>query len=252
MKGSLTVEAALVLPLFLSALLLLSGLFGLLETYEQIDMALCQTARQLGAYSRSSDGIHLLEAYQIFETELAAADPDTGDITGGRAGIILTLSEEDGGWFTLNTYYNIRLPGFLLAKKGILLTDGISFRCFTGLDRSGGGDGDGDGSQQVYLAETGTVYHTHADCTYLKLSIKTVSMAQLAILRNNYGSRYKACELCASHASGDTIYITSMGDAWHTDINCSGLKRSFESISLSEAEEEGLHECSRCKQRDSH
>ena len=53
--GSLTVEAALILPIFLSAMLLLSGLFHAMSVCSQVNHYLCMTGRKIAAYSRVND-----------------------------------------------------------------------------------------------------------------------------------------------------------------------------------------------------
>lgn len=55
--GSLTVEAALVLPIFLSAMLLLLGLFHAMSVCSQVNHYLCMTGRKIAAYSQSEKGV---------------------------------------------------------------------------------------------------------------------------------------------------------------------------------------------------
>ena len=97
------------------------------------------------------------------------------------------------------------------------------------------------------MAENGSVYHRDLSCTYLALSIHACSMSSVQHLRNQYGARYVQCERCG-HVSdkNQTVFITDMGTAWHTDRHCSGLKRTMDGMSQKEAEQSGLRPCSRC------
>ena len=55
------------------------------------------------------------------------------------------------------------------------------------------------------------------------------------------------CERCG-HVSdkNQTVFITDMGTAWHTDRHCSGFKRTMDGMSQKEAEQSGLRPSSRC------
>ena len=68
--GSLTVEAALVLPIFLSAMLLLSGLFHAMSVCSQVNHYLCMTGRKIAAYSRSEKGVDQGTLYQLFYSDM--------------------------------------------------------------------------------------------------------------------------------------------------------------------------------------
>ena len=55
------------------------------------------------------------------------------------------------------------------------------------------------------------------------------------------------CERCGQVSDkNQTVFITDMGTAWHTDRHCSGLKRTMDGMSQKEAEQSGLRPCSRC------
>lgn len=85
----------------------------------------------------------------------------------------------------------------------------------------------------VYITETGSVYHTSSECTHLNLSIRAVSQGEIGHLRNQNKGRYHACEKCVGNSQrADTVYITNEGDRFHNSVNCSGLKRTVKMVDI--------------------
>ncbi len=103
-------------------------------------------------------------------------------------------------------------------------------------------EGEGKETETVYIALNGEVYHTDPQCSHIHLSIRSILDSQLDQLRNDNGEKYHACELCGG-GSG-SVYITDSGNRYHSSLKCSGLKRSILEIPLIQME--GLRPCSRC------
>ena len=79
----------------------------------------------------------------------------------------------------------------------------------------------------------GTVSYTHLD-VYKRQEY-----------RNENGEKYHKCELCADKINKfERVYITNYGNKYHTDLNCSGIKRTIEMVRLSDVEGKGA--CSKC------
>lgn len=84
------------------------------------------------------------------------------------------------------------------------------------------------------------MYHKTSGCTYLNLSIQSVEDVQIVEYRNENGEKYHKCEFCADKINKfERVYITNYGNKYHTDLNCSGIKRTIEMIRLSDVEERG-------------
>lgn len=115
---------------------------------------------------------------------------------------------------------------------------------------TGGDNGEaGDDDAMVYVTEHESVYHTSSRCTHLDLSWKAVPGSGIAFLRNDYGSKYHACEKCVSNGQpAQIVYLSPEGDAFHNSSSCSGLTRHIRIVRMSEVE--NLRECSRCAERD--
>lgn len=97
----------------------------------------------------------------------------------------------------------------------------------------------------VYITPEGTVYHKSADCTYLRLSIRSIPAGGLETARNLSGSGYDPCETCVKNeAPAGSVYVTDYGDRYHNRRSCSGLKRTVMMVPLREAA--GRRACSKC------
>lgn len=245
-RGSLTVEAALAIPLFLGAILLLCGLFYTLQVYEEIDHCLCMTVRQMAACS-AGEHPGIADAYRYFYLDSKGSNIDFDNIKGSMAGIRLGVEESDDNIISLHASCKVRLNGYFLPDRDIRIKDTVYSRRFTGSDFFSTDSYEKEDHKRVTVAENGTVYHKDSSCTYLKLSVKKVSYQSLSYLRNTYGHKYTACEKCSgNNHHGSNVYITESGTSWHCNINCSGLSRYFYTMDEDEAISKGYRACSRC------
>lgn len=99
----------------------------------------------------------------------------------------------------------------------------------------------------VFLAENGQVYHLYRECTHLTLSIREIWEAEVGAARNLYGGRYNACEKCVYGAKPSRLFVAMEGDCFHYVRECPGLKRTVYTVSALEVQTLPL--CSRCKER---
>lgn len=248
-SGSLTVEAALVLPVFLSVILLLSGLFHALSVCSQVNHYLCMTGRKIAAYSQTSDTVTTKEVCTLFYAHLKESGIDASRIGGGYAGLVPQLEILDSGTcIKVSVDYWIKFPGYMMPTKKLRDEEVVYVRPWTGATLSEYEALNGAGqSEMVYIAENGSVYHEDAMCSYLDLSVHACMLANVHQLRNQSGARYIPCERCGQAGNAQmTVYITDDGRAWHTDRMCSGLKRTVGKMHQDEAEHKGLKPCSRC------
>lgn len=249
-KGSLTVEAAVVLPVFFLVMAATLQLGNVMETAVRFGSALSETGEEIAiaAYAREYSDSHailragLSAAYA--QGKVMSRAGDTGSVKNVNFLLSSFLEEEDG--IDLIMTYRIRsviggvkIPGIFFVQRGYV-------RGWTGRKSSDGGAGtneEGKEKQTVYVTDYGTVYHTDINCTHIKLSIRLVQREDVDGLRNSSGEKYHSCELCGG-AAGGSVYITQDGNRYHSSLECSGLKRSVHEVSL---EELGNRKpCSRC------
>lgn len=245
-RGSLTVEAILVLPLCLMVLIVFMSFFHVMQLQLQLQNALNQTLQQqaLIAGTKEDRDASYLAAEGEFLLLCETGHVDFDRVEWGAVGLHLFLTEEEDV-LQGTLLYRIQLP-FLSGLGGQLLCvqQGQS-RIWSGVAYE---DSQSE-TEYVYYTEYGTVYHRYLDCTYLKLSIHPVTVEELPAARNRSGSRYTPCELCADEPVADCYYITEQGDRYHTGLGCSALTRYIRTIPVEEIAQIGRRECSRCAKR---
>lgn len=241
----LTVEAALILPLLAVFFVSILFFFRVMQVELEVQKALDDTGRQLAVYLTADDDQtvpELITAQVLFARELARRKIAEAYIRGGSTGISLLGSQFTEDEVRLAASYQIHLPVRIFWQWELSMRQHAECRKWTGWN---GTLADENGDTWVYITETGEVYHTMGTCTHLVLSVQSVRREELGTLRNEAGGRYTECMLCNDVENiWGRVYITNQGDAYHSSLNCSGLKRTVMMIRLSEVGMRRL--CSRC------
>lgn len=193
-SGAISVEAALVIPLFIFFMANLMMLILVFRDYSYSYSKLQQKARGL-----------------------ALASVNTNDDSE-----LITLQKE------MSIAPLIKEMGFNKSNTHIEVT----YRKWTGYDICGGAEDILD-EEYVYVAEYGTVYHKSRNCKHLSIQMKIVTDNELVTLRNNNMEKYSRCEICNGQGSG-IYFVTNGGNRYHGSANCSGLKRTVRIVKLSE------------------
>ena len=208
-KGSLTVEAAMILPIFLLAML---AVFGYIPAYaRQVDMTqkLLETAEKSAVYR-------------------AVGQTDEGSGNDGTC----RKSYRDAPM--------VNFPG----AGGLWLTAEVRVRPWTGYDGDLGLEGESPDCRIVYISDNREVYHTSPECSYLDIHLTSMSKAQVKGGRNRDGQRYTACDRCCRGYAGSVVYVSENGSHYHSSTACGGLARSPEAVLMSAIKDLSL--CSRC------
>ena len=270
-KGSMTVEAAFVVPLSFFAVLVFLNLFLFLEVQMRIQTELADMSRELmsvgtvlaGEGDDAEDENGIINAASILRSLGAEAylrfrmDEKTGGsswlshIKKGASGFSFAGSSlyENGAEIRIRISYSYVFDNGLFGIGAVPVTQQVVARGFSGVGRTKDGNPDEDGEDEkkvVYVAENGTVYHRISDCTYLKPRIERIGKEEVSARRNASGAKYYACEVCGAETSGSSVYITRYGTRYHTTISCRELLRTFTEMTEEEALAKGLHACSKC------
>lgn len=265
--ASLTLEATLVLSLFVFAVVCLILPMKIMNTDRKIQAALESVGEDFSRYAYLKDVLDKGEASQVPGAgEFAKAF--CGHLVSGAAvgyaqvsvsGHIDTVMVknvrmlrssilEDGEMFDLILDYEVRMPFPVLGLSGIQRTARCRRRAWIGKAGIYGTQGEGSGDSRdeiVYVGKNSTRYHRNRSCHYLANNLSSVSYEELANMRNDGGGRYRACRICGSDAgTGGTVYIMPSGDSYHTTRSCRAIAAYVRAVRLSEVEH--LGSCSYC------
>ncbi len=249
LRGSMTVEASLVLPLFLFFFLQICGFVEMLRLHGNLQYGLWRAGKTLTLFCAAQEvaetipDVAISYGYvgSVLSELLGAEYLDSSPLTYGRAGINFLESDivTDGGEVDLTITYQVSPKGQLFPFPYARMSNRFYGKVWTGYELSGG-----EAEVVVYVTEYGEVWHSTRECTYLQLSIREVSATGLKGYENVWGQSYVRCSFCAEGAMPGQVYITEDGDCFHYKKSCQGLTRHVKSISWEE--KENYRPCGRC------
>ncbi|WP_394924784.1 hypothetical protein [uncultured Robinsoniella sp.] len=252
-KGSLTIEAAMSLPLFLFAMISVLYFIQIVDISVRLTGAICETGNEMAVYAYVKEAVKLQggSVSDIITGGLSAAYAkgkikSRGRLEENKGSLSLLRSSflKEGQMIDLAGTYQVKYPVTLLPIKQMKIAVRGRVRAWTGRDGvNGDGSADGDGAM-VLITVNGKVYHKDPECTHIKLSIKPVDKDSIQHLRNESGGKYYPCGQCPG--GSNTVYITNTGDKYHSSLGCSGLKRGILLVPMSEVTD--WQPCSRCGQ----
>ncbi len=240
--GSVTIETAIVAPIFFLAVLSLVYLLEIMSVQTVMKSALQSASKEVAeeTYGNTFVIARVLEkkiVQQAGENWL-----NESIICGGEGGIDCRESKTWGntGIMDLSMKYKVEIPVLMFRIPAVLIKESVRVKGWNGYAGNGFGN---QKEETVYITDTGIVNHKDAECTYLELSIKVVSSSQIKNLRNESGGKYYACESCMKKEK-QSVYITDTGNRYHSSLSCSRLKRTVYAVPLSEVY--GRGGCKRC------
>ncbi len=245
-RASCTVEASIVMPvfLFISACILL--FFYVLAIEWSVAVALNETAREAALYGgevKDKETIAKGTVTGLAYAKLISNKTPASHVKGRALGFDFSESVVDEKDILLIVKYTIPFPVKLFGKGEMKVSQQAKAHRWVGFDPSEGKGGD---NETVFVTKYGKAWHSRLDCSYLNPSITPVSYNIVSEKRNSGGHKYYPCPLCRGETS--VVYITTYGENYHTNITCSGLKRTIKSTTKKAAEAEGFHACSKCGQ----
>lgn len=229
-QGSASLEATLVMPVFLLAMISLFMMFQSVLVEAQIYEAAAETAEYM-AEMAYLEAANTAAAYLRFPRYVDETDRMERYVKHGVSGVQFLGSEIGDEYIVLRVSYAMEHLGtrsFTIRK-----------RAYTGAAwEAAETDATHAEDAYVYVTDNQAVYHTTRQCSYLRLQIRTSALEQAK------QSGYDACAFCGRNVQGTQVYVTNEGDRYHSSLTCSGLKRTVYRKKKSEVA--GLAACSRC------
>lgn len=254
LKGSMTVEGSLVLPLFLFYVMTLLYLLEMVRFQSCVCEAMHRSLSYAWTEMYTKESSDLL-AERDFSAELTAEVKNRVlhylreeempflCVENGEDGISLEIKTDtpEEGDMEVTVSYRLRpLVSWLQIGDGII-SDSMMLHGFVGY--TGGFGGDDGRERYVYVTPSGTKYHLAQTCSYIKVRLLTATGEEIDGKRNESREIYRPCELCRPKKEG-ILYYTAWGNRFHNDNRCSGIKKNVFMIPLSEVG--GRTACSKC------
>ena len=208
-EGSVTVEAAIAIPVFLFAILNLLSIILIFGEYSTVLADMHQRAKMLSVHAHVQEDEWEVNNDLIMQTKVIKMEP------------LITFAD----FPFARTIVNCRV------------------RKWTGYDVTKVQEEEKK-EEWVYITPYGESYHRSRECRYLSLSIKAASVEGIKESRNQSGEIYRICESCKANGITGICFYTEHGNRYHTSLYCSGLKRTVRTVKKTEVG--SRHACSAC------
>lgn len=246
-SASLTVEAALVLPLFLSLVYALLLPIRWLDTQRKVQTTVEQFCEELSQYMYIIDQL----GGEMSDTD-SWIDPEI--FSSGAAGLFLRgkvkkyvgdvtvdVSEVPDGedHICLELTYRENIPFFSVLSNGIAVHAAARRRCWVGLDGKlrAGGNGTEKEETMVYVGAGMGRYHLNSECHYISNRYESLLVSEIAARRTSGGKKITACSVCAGDCgNGDVVYVTAEGEHYHKSTSCRAMAAYVRKVPLREVE----------------
>jgi hypothetical protein len=240
--GSMSLEASLVLPLFL---FVMTGcmLFGeMLMIKGRMQHGLVEAAKELAVmeyYQNKKGGHGNVLLARTFQKRYAQEKAHAKVIQVSGVSFLGSKITNERGEVELHMNYRISLNYPFIGKKTMRVTEVAIQKAFTGYQPTEFESGKG----YAYVTKYGNVYHTSMQCSHIMLQISDAGEVERYLQGK---SRYRPCEKCVKDRKEGIhqLFVAKEGDCYHTSLDCSGLTRSVRKVTIWETE--GMQVCERC------
>ena len=258
----MTLEAAMILPLFLFFMLGILSVFDMVLLQSSVSAALFRAGREAAEYAwyaryglegeereglparAVSAGLSLVWVSGRTE-ELVRTESPAGSLLAGEISLLGSEILTENGEIYLTASYEA-VPSFALPGiRNVSLQSTYAGHAWTGYCL---GEREGERKEEeeeiVYITEKGSVYHRNRNCTYLRPSVRSVQGALVSGERSLGGAVYYPCEHCRPSDAG-CVFITSYGNRYHSSASCSAIHRNVREVPLKSVEGR-MRPCSKC------
>ena len=247
-NGAITLEASVMTPLFLMVMLMLTTAGEILMIHGQIAHGLEEAVRSAAVNEyrgskRKNSGkiVSEVSSKTVFLSSVNRRFLDRSGLMGGSkaAAAAMQMKKNSKEEYVATITYSIKKSMPFLAPFSGVFQQKVRQKAMTGYVP----DGDERKEGLVYVTPHESVYHKDLTCTHLALNISVDKDVQKYL---DGKTAYKECKKCTRYERGDVtcVYVPKEGEAYHTDLTCSGLKRTVKQADLSTLK--GMKPCERC------
>lgn len=244
--ASMTVEAAVLLPIVMFFFLHIMGAVEMLRLHGKLCFALWECGNQLTMYSAMPGELEekipdIAISYLYVEGRVKAflgkEYLENSPIVQGGRGLNYLSSSYEEDCIDIAVTYQVSPPISLFPFGYMRMVNRYYGRSWTGFDPE-------EELKYVYVTLYGEVWHETAECTYITINVQDTARGNIRWLRNAAGKNYTACELCRDEPASETVYYTPQGTRFHNSAECPSLTRYVSAILWQE--ELPYRPCSRC------
>jgi len=267
-SASLTVEAAMGLPLFLFAGVVLMMPFQIMNVERQVQAHVETVGEDISQMAYLTLGVDEFQKEEPRESVEQSRGQITDQITAftyAEAAIRMKLKDlpveklsllassllEDGETVDLVVDYEMRLPFSVFGLKSVKRRSRSYRRAWIGREQSYETDGEGNSLEEiVYIGRNSTRYHVSKQCHYLSNELIPIKSEKIEEYRSLDGRRYRPCANCGDERENDTeatVYIMKYGESYHTTRYCTAIQAHVTAVLKSQVAHLGA--CSYCSRK---
>lgn len=219
----MTVEAAIVLPLFIFCVIAVLSPLEWLDAHRKMQTEAEQVCEKMSLYAYMlGNQVEIAdeEGNIIWNMEHREKIPFFHSLIKETT---ISVSAKRRGWIGLNGKLKSRNENFKINENE-------------------------EEEEMVYVGMGMTRYHPYRDCHYLHNEYQEIPLEQAQLMKKDDGRRLSACASCAKKMNvGSIVYVTEYGRHYHSSKKCKAMVTYVRKVPLSKVSH--LGECSACKKR---
>lgn len=255
LRGSIVLEASLVLPMFLFVVIAFLSLFQWVGIRMEVHSILDSGLEQLTGYESFLNDKELTnDVFINLYMQTMLSDTNTSGFAMGENAILCTTDtiENDkkkeiaaSASFLYKIPFPfgipIRIPTTVKSQRVVWIGEDVIHSSYAKEEESEQFEG------TVFVTRYGSVYHIDQKCSVLYRDIKEVSPTEIISIRNMDGARYYECELC-NDTSAMNYFVTQRGERYHMSDTCHVLLRYIEEVEFHSIK--GMSKCFYCEKKE--
>ncbi len=241
LKGSITVEATLGLPLFIMAMIVLSMAIRI----HSIDSGISDSLISASVYAEATEGGAELAGASAYLMSSVTDEKEREPFFHRKVMQTTPLVLGDGDMASVSCITEI--SGISTFGIGIIQKDQSAYvPLFMGYEPGTAEDTGEEEYIRAYMTEYGSVYHINIGCTYLTRRPKALEHALVGNERNSGGGKYYPCRFCRKAGENGTsvVWVTEYGDRYHWAADCKALRPVYKEVMIKK--EGSIRCCSKC------